>query len=143
MALAKDRLKLDVDDFETAVRIGRRDTLEDAFGLYRGEFLEGLESASRLRGVDADRAIPARRGGGGGFCPAARTPDYRGDTDAAVETARRLVALTPLDEEAHARLIQLYGSQGRRGWPRRTTRDARSFCSASLGRRPARSSGPR
>ena len=38
-----------------------------------------------------------------------------GDADAAVETARRLVALTPLDEAAHARLIQLYGAQGRRG----------------------------
>jgi len=38
-----------------------------------------------------------------------------GDADAAVETARRLVALTPLDEAAHARLIQLYGVQGRRG----------------------------
>jgi TolB-like protein/DNA-binding SARP family transcriptional activator len=116
VALAKDRLKLDVDDFETAVRIGHRDTLEDAFGLYRGEFLDGLEIREpafeewmlseryRLGEVAADA-----------FARLLDLQTTAGDTDAAVETARRLVALTPLDEKAHARLIHLYGAQGRKG----------------------------
>ncbi|MGH6917334.1 MAG: BTAD domain-containing putative transcriptional regulator, partial [Geminicoccaceae bacterium] len=38
-----------------------------------------------------------------------------GDADAAIATGRRLVAITPLDEPAHARLIDLYGTLGRRG----------------------------
>jgi TolB-like protein/DNA-binding SARP family transcriptional activator/Tfp pilus assembly protein PilF len=116
VALAKDRLKVDVDDFETAVRIGRRDTLQDAFRLYRGEFLEGLEVREpgfedwmlseryRLAEVAADA-----------FARLLDLQTTAGDTDAAVETARTLVALTPLDEKAHARLIQLYGAQGRKG----------------------------
>jgi TolB-like protein/Flp pilus assembly protein TadD len=38
-----------------------------------------------------------------------------GEVAAAVETARRLLALTPLDEAMHAQLIRLYGTLGRRG----------------------------
>jgi TolB-like protein/DNA-binding SARP family transcriptional activator/Tfp pilus assembly protein PilF len=114
--LAKDRLKLDVDDFEIAVRIGRRDTLEDAFGLYRGEFLDGLE----IREPAFEEWMLTERYrldevASGAFARLLDLQTTAGDADAAVDTARRLVALTPLDEAAHARLIQLYGAQGRRG----------------------------
>jgi TolB-like protein/DNA-binding SARP family transcriptional activator len=116
LRLAKDRLRLDVHDFETAVRTGRRETLEDAFRLYRGEFLEGLEV--REPGFEDWMLSERYRLGEVAADAFARLLDLQttaGDTDAAVETARRLVALTPLDEKAHARLIQLYGAQGRKG----------------------------
>jgi TolB-like protein/DNA-binding SARP family transcriptional activator/Tfp pilus assembly protein PilF len=114
--LANDRFKLDVDDFAAAVRIGRRDTLEDAFRLYRGEFLEGLEV--REPGFEEWTLSERYRLSELAADAFARLVDLQaaaGDTEAAIETARRLVALTPLDEAAHARLIQLYGAQGRRG----------------------------
>ena len=116
LRLAKDRLELDVDDFETAVRVGRRDTLEEGFRLYRGAFLEGLEI--REPGFEEWLLSERYRLGELAADAFARLVDLQaaaGDSEAAIETARRLVALTPLDEAAHARLIRLYGAQGRRG----------------------------
>ena len=109
-------LELDVDAFERAARSQQQATLQEARRLYRGEFLEGIKVSEpgfeewmlseryRLSVLAAD----AR----------ARLLDLQvttGDVDAAIDTARGLVALAPLDEPAHARLIQLYGAQGRRG----------------------------
>ena len=116
VGLAKDSLKLDVHDFERAVRIGRRDTLDDAFRLYRGEFLEGLEV--REPGFEewmlgqryrlSELAVDA-------FARLLEMQTEGGEAEAAIETARHLVTLSPLDEAVHARLIRLYGAQGRRG----------------------------
>ena len=79
VALAKDRLKLDVDDFETAVRIGRPRHVGRCFPPLPRRIPRGARGPrAGLRGLDAERAISARRGGGGRFCPAARSPDYRG-----------------------------------------------------------------
>jgi TolB-like protein/DNA-binding SARP family transcriptional activator/Tfp pilus assembly protein PilF len=116
LRLAKDRLRLDVADFETAVRVSRRDTLEDAFRLYRGEFCEGLEV--REPGFEEWMLTERYRLGELATDAFGRLADLQiaaGDTEAAIATGRRLVALTPLDEATHARLIHLYGAQGRRG----------------------------
>ena len=114
--LASDGLVVDVDVFESAARSQDQATLQEACDLYRGAFLEGIKvneagfeewmlgERYRLDALAADACarllelqIPA------------------GDIDAAIGTARRLIALAPLDESAHARLIQLYAAQGRRG----------------------------
>ncbi len=116
LRLATDAVALDVDAFERAVRTGRRETLEDARRLYRGEFLEGLEI--REPGFEEWMLSERYRLGELAADAFARLLDLQiaaGDAEAAIETARTLVALTPLDEAAHARLIRLYGELGRRG----------------------------
>ena len=109
--LARDGVELDVDAFESAARSQQQAVLQEACDLYRGEFLEGVEIREwllseryRLGELAADAF--------------ARLLDLQitaGDADAAIATARRLVAIAPLDEPAHARLIELYAGLGRRG----------------------------
>jgi TolB-like protein/DNA-binding SARP family transcriptional activator len=116
LLLAREGLELDVAAFESAARSHERAALEEAHRLYRGEFLETLEI--REPGFEEWMLTERYRLGELAADAFARLLDLQttaGDADAAVETARRLVALTPLDEKAHAHLIQLYGSQGRRG----------------------------
>jgi TolB-like protein/DNA-binding SARP family transcriptional activator len=114
--LVREDLDLDADAFENAAGSGERAMLQEACDLYRGPFLQGLE----IREPDfeewqlgeryrlAEVAVDA-------FARLLDLQIAAGETEAAVATARRLVAITPLDEPAHARLIQLYSSLGRRG----------------------------
>ena len=120
-------LDIDVARFGRLARRGTAKALEAAAALYRGPLLDGLQVAetgfddwlqserARLheRVVDVLRALVghhARRGG----------------AEAAADTAARLLALDPLQEDVHRTLIRLYARQGRRrglpprGWaPRR------------------------
>jgi DNA-binding SARP family transcriptional activator len=116
LRLLRERFELDVEDFEKSVRAGGRDRLEDAFRLYRGDFLDGLEI--REPGFEDWMLSERYRLGELAAQAFARLLDLQaaaGNTSDALETARRLVALTPLDESAHARLIGLYAGLGRRG----------------------------
>jgi TolB-like protein/DNA-binding SARP family transcriptional activator/Tfp pilus assembly protein PilF len=114
--LATEGLELDVDAFERTARGREQGTLQEACDRYRGAFLEGLEIREaafeewqlseryRLAELAADalgRLLDLQITAGG--------------ADAAIETARRLVAIAPLDESTHARLIELYAEKGRRG----------------------------
>jgi adenylate cyclase len=114
--LAREGLGLDVDAFEGAARSREQATLQEACDLYRGPFLEGLE----IREPDFEEWQLGERYRLGELAAdaLARLLDLQiaaGDAEPAIATARRLVAIAPLDEAAHARLIQLYGTQGRRG----------------------------
>jgi adenylate cyclase len=114
--LAREGFELDVDAFESAARGWQQATLQEACDLYRGEFLEGVE----IREPDFEEWVLSERYRLGELAADAfaRLLDLQiaaGDADAAIATARRLVAIAPLDELAHARLIELYGMLGRRG----------------------------
>jgi TolB-like protein/DNA-binding SARP family transcriptional activator len=114
--LATEGLELDVDAFERAAHSRQQAPLQEACDLYRGEFLQGLEI--REPGFEEWQLSERYRLGELAADAFARLLDLQiaaGDADAAIATARRLVAIAPLDEPAHARLIELYGTLGRRG----------------------------
>lgn len=114
--LAREGLTLDVDAFERAARSRQQATLQEVCQLYRGAFLEGLEI--REPGFEEWMLSERCRLGELAADAIARLLDLQiatGDADTAIATARRLVAMAPLDEPAHARLIELYARLGRRG----------------------------
>lgn len=114
--LGREGLEVDVDAFEAAVRSPQQAALQEACGLYRGAFLEGLEI--REAGFEEWQLSERYRLGDLAADAFARLLDLQiaaGDAEAAIATGRRLVAIAPFDEPAHARLIQLYGILGRRG----------------------------
>ncbi|MGH6917250.1 MAG: AfsR/SARP family transcriptional regulator, partial [Geminicoccaceae bacterium] len=114
--LAREGRELDVDAFESAARSRQQATLQAACDLYRGEFLEGIDI--REPGFEEFQLSERYRLGELAADAMARLLDLQiaaGDADAAIATGRRLVAIAPLDEPAHARLIDLYGTLGRRG----------------------------
>ncbi|MBM4439342.1 MAG: bacterial transcriptional activator domain-containing protein, partial [Candidatus Rokubacteria bacterium] len=108
-------LDVDVMQFERLVRRGTPEALQAAVALYHGPLLDGFRVAeapfeewldserARLHelAVDALRRLLARH---------VRT----GRVETAVEIATRLVALDPLQEDAHRTLMRLYARQGRR-----------------------------
>ncbi len=109
-------LVLDVETFEGAARSREQAALEEACALYRGPFLEGLEI--REPGFEEWQFSERYRLGELAADAFAKLLDLQmaaGAAEAAIATGRRLVAMTPLDEPAHARLIELYGTLGRRG----------------------------
>lgn len=115
LRLSTDGLALDVDAFERAALSEKPERLQEACALYRGEFLEGVES--REPGFEewllSERYRLAELAAGA----LARLLDCQietGDAEDAIATARRLVAIAPLDEPAHARLVELYAALGRR-----------------------------
>jgi DNA-binding SARP family transcriptional activator len=116
LRLTRDGSDLDVDAFESAARSHEQAALEEACRLYRGQFLEGVDI--REPGFEEWMLTERYRLGELAADAFGRLLDLQSaaeNPDAAIETARRLVALTPLDEAVNARLIQLYGAQGRKG----------------------------
>jgi TolB-like protein/DNA-binding SARP family transcriptional activator len=112
--LTRSSFELDVDAFEQVAKSQDSTALLEASRLYRGEILQGVEIQEagfeewllsqryRLAELAADAL--------------ARLLDYQtaaGDAEAAIATARRLVVSAPLNEAAHARLIELYAGLGR------------------------------
>lgn len=108
-------MTVDVVLFDRLVEEGTPAALAEAVALYRGEFLEGLvlREEAFLEWVDAERAELRERAG----AAMSALLDHYAETarnDQAVQIARRLLTLDPLQEEIQRRLIQLYAQQGRR-----------------------------
>jgi DNA-binding SARP family transcriptional activator/tetratricopeptide (TPR) repeat protein len=113
--LDRDAVTVDVDEFEQRVAEGTPTALADANALYGGDLLEGLaiqeppfedwltSERERLHEV-ALRAL-------GRLLTHQRAA---GSTDAAIQTALRLLALDALQEPVHRALMQLYADSGRR-----------------------------
>jgi len=116
VALDPSAVEIDVAAFERGVAKGTPEALEDACALYRGELLEGLAlgeapfeewlmtERDRLR----ERALE-------GLARLLAHRHRTGATDAAIQTALRLLALDPLEEAVHRMLMRLYAEHGRRG----------------------------
>jgi DNA-binding SARP family transcriptional activator len=114
LALLPELLLLDTERFRTGVagarRTGAVDAYEDALAVYRGELLPD------------DRydewAVRPRRDLHAEFVSAlaelVALLEARGEINAAIDTARRLVGAEPAREEGHALLIRLYALAGRR-----------------------------
>src|SRR5688572_26497485 len=136
--LAPSALQVDALDFERAVALGTVESLQSGLQLYRGDLLDGFSADApafeqwlvaereRLRGL-AVQALSAlfefqRR---------------LGLSDAAVETAARLVALDPLREETQRDLIRLYLQQGRMVEALRQYQSVRQVLARELGVQPA------
>src|SRR5262245_54976903 len=115
VSLEPDAVSVDVAEFERRVAEGTPSALADAVGLYRGDLLDGLAvqeppfedwllgQRERLHETAA-RAL-------------ARLLAHQratGSTEAAIQSALRLLALDPLQEPAHRALMQLYVETGRR-----------------------------
>ncbi len=109
--LEPSALAVDVVAFQRLAGSEELSALEQAAALYRGELLSGLDLSERAfedwRGVEAERlrrrAVDCLE----------RLFALQAD-EAALATARRILALDPLSEPAHRRLMQLHAAQGDR-----------------------------
>jgi predicted ATPase/DNA-binding SARP family transcriptional activator/DNA-binding CsgD family transcriptional regulator len=107
-------LWVDVEAFEEAVAAARRAgdtaTYRAALDLYAGDLLP----EDRYEGWTEERREGLRGTYLGLLLGLAKLHEERGETEEAVEALRRLLAVEPAQEEAHARLMRLYALSGRR-----------------------------
>lgn len=137
VALPRDGLRLDVDDFRAAVAAGRRDSdveaYERAVALYRDGVLpeDVYEDWSVGPRTELHSELLAVLHELAGHLEA------RGDLEQAVDVLRRLVAEDPLLEEAHVSLMRLHALAGRRAEAERTYEHLGRLLAAELGAEPA------
>jgi len=115
VATEPQTIDVDVLAFERLAAERTPQALEQAAALYRGDLLEGfivdeelfeqwlIEERERLRELAIE--VLARL---------LRSQDAPGTTEAAVQTARRLLVLDPLQEAVHRLLMRLHAQAGRR-----------------------------
>jgi DNA-binding SARP family transcriptional activator len=106
---------VDAHRFETLAQSTAPADLAAASELYRGEFLADFDVPSEpfMAWVRVERTrLEATACGLLGRLATALSD--AGDHDAAIATAKRLIALDPLREDGHRLLMQLYASVGRR-----------------------------
>ena len=115
VALNPVSVDVDVVEFERQVAEGSPTALDRAVALYRGDLLEGfaLQEAPFEEWLVAERerlrelALEA-------LAKLLRHQRATGATEAAVQTAIRLLALDPLQESVHRAVMRLYTQLGRR-----------------------------
>lgn len=105
---------VDCAAFEAAGRAGDRAGLDAAEALCRGDLWEGAGPVA----PEFDRWLEAERAALRALLAAALTRRMRleqadGAQEALIATATRLLALDPLQENVHRRLMQAYAAQGR------------------------------
>jgi DNA-binding SARP family transcriptional activator len=116
LALDPAAVEVDIQAFERLASGGNAKALEQAMVLYQGELLEGVRvteepfedwlraERARLRqlAIDAQTRLLALQ-------------TKANETERAVHTAARLLALDPVQEAVHRTLMRLHARQGRRG----------------------------
>ncbi len=115
VALDAGAVEVDVADFERLIDDGTPAALEHAAALYRGDLLDGIgvndpafeEWLRNERARLHDRAREA-------LSSLLDHETGTGDAERAIATARRLLALDPLQEAVHRTLIRLYAGKGDR-----------------------------
>jgi serine/threonine-protein kinase len=104
LALATERVRCDVWEFDAAVDQGRA---ADALALYRGELLAGFHISAAPdfeRWLDEERSRVRQRAGDAGWA-LAEAREREGDFAGGEDAARRASALSPADETALRRLM--------------------------------------
>jgi DNA-binding SARP family transcriptional activator len=121
VVVARDSVSLEGGDVDVTEfhRLAASDTLADleaAAALHRGTFLAGfgLRDSAVFDDWQSFRAASLTRALGAVLDRLADGYVTSGETVRAVEHARRRLALDPLNESAHRRLIALYGASGER-----------------------------
>jgi DNA-binding SARP family transcriptional activator len=111
-----DGLAVDVDEFRERLRSEKPELIAEAVELYRGDFLSGfgLRDSASFDDWQAFETDSLRRELAAALDRLADHHAGRGDYQAAIAHARRRLALNPLDEPAHRRLIELYARNGER-----------------------------
>ncbi|MDP6390100.1 MAG: BTAD domain-containing putative transcriptional regulator [Alphaproteobacteria bacterium] len=120
--IAKDRavsldplaIEIDVGGFETLAAEPKPDRLLQATALYRGEMLEGFHVPEE--NFEEWLLVEQRRLRNLAVAALERLLRHQvecGDDTAAIETARRLLALDPLQEPVHRTLMRLHTRAGR------------------------------
>src|SRR6516165_2425785 len=111
-----DEVVVDLDRFERLSRSPDRSELQAAAELYRGEFLADFDIDSEpfqdWLAAERDRTLAL-------ICDILQrltaAHDAAGESDAAIQSGRRLVALDPLSEFGQRALMRAYARAGRRG----------------------------
>jgi len=132
-----DGLDVDVLRFEALVRRDDTKSLEEAEALYRGPLLDGLEIAEigfqEWLGAERSRLHELACGA------LERLTRHRLDNSeaqASIETARRLLTLDPLREEAHRLLMHGLAQAGRRSEALKHYQELEALLKADLGAEP-------
>jgi len=137
VALDGTAVTSDAADLVRLAAAGTAEAAARAAELYRGDLLDGVEIAdaafqdwltverARLRDL-AQRAMTSLL----------KHHSASGDAESAVATARRLLALDPLDETAHQALMRLYADAGDRGMAIRQFETCRDALMTELGLEP-------
>ena len=138
VTLDLDGVWVDAVEFRRLVAIGDEGSLEGAAGLYRGDFMEGF---SLRDGVDFEewqyfQADELRRTYSSALERLVDLLEGRGEIERALERSRRWLALDPLHEPAHQRLMHLYARGGRRADALRQFRECVSILDRELGVTP-------
>jgi TolB-like protein/Tfp pilus assembly protein PilF len=113
ISLDPARFETDVTVFERLAKQGTPNSLQSAIVLYRGELLEGI----RVRDSKFEDFLSSERARLHELAVDAcsKLLDHQvktGSADAAVETAKRLLEIDPLQEGAHRALMQQYANKG-------------------------------
>jgi len=116
VSLERDGVLLDVDEFRRLAAGAELADLEQAAALQRGAFLAGfgLRDSAPFDDWQSLQAGTLARELGAVLDRLAEELGARGSHVRAIEHARRRLALEPLNETAHRRLIELYGASGER-----------------------------
>jgi DNA-binding SARP family transcriptional activator len=131
----EDGVQVDVEEFRAGLASQRPERLAAAVDLYRGDFLAGFTLRDSVVWDDwqSFETESLRRELAGALERLAELDAARGDLEAAVVRARRRLALNPLDEPAHRRLIELYARKGERAAAVRQYRECVRILDAALG----------
>jgi len=138
VALNLDAMNIDLRRFEAGIRSSDDAGLVSACSLWLGQFCAGLdvdaEGFDEWLGIERarldDRAADA-------FRRLIQCQVESGAVDAAIESAQRLVRLSPYDDNAHAMLIGLYRRRGWVGPARAAYRRCVKLFQQELGVRPS------
>jgi TolB-like protein/Tfp pilus assembly protein PilF len=137
VTLVRQAVDSDVADLERLAAAGDPDSLARAVALYRGELLEGFGAVDPafedwLAGERARLDALAQEVMG-------RLLDHltaAGETERAIDLARRLLALDPLREPVHRALMRLYAGQGDRALALKQYQACREVLARELGVAP-------
>jgi len=115
VVLSIDAADIDAVEFERLASEGSPAALNEAAGFYVGGLLEGLEV--KEKGFEDWVGTERSRFGELAASVLAKLSRHQadaGDTDAAIQTAKRLTTVDPLSEEGHRTLMRLYADNGKR-----------------------------
>lgn len=137
VVLEEASIDLDVKRFELLANSDDIENLLEARDLYRGKFLEGLD----LSEPDFEEWMLGERyrldeKAATAFSKLLDMQVSAGSREEAVDTARELISVTPLDEAAHARLIALFAALNRRGLAESHYKRCRDLFRRELNRNP-------